>query len=151
MKKFASVAFVLLAVLSLVVSGCGSNSTEPAASSQPAAETGHTDHGEADHGEAGHAEADSGDSDHGDHAEHMEMGAGQSDMDKMKVELAKLLPEDAATAEKQHICPVSGKMLGTMGAPQKVEVNGQQVWICCPGCEGELRKNPDKYLAKLQQ
>ena len=52
---------------------------------------------------------------------------GQSDMEKMKAELAKLSPEDRKTAEKQHICPVSGEMLGAMGAPQKVEVKGQTV------------------------
>jgi YHS domain-containing protein len=72
-------------------------------------------------------------------------------MEKMKAELAKLSPEDAASAEKQHMCPVSGEMLGVMGAPKKVEVNGQQVWICCEHCEEKLLANPDEYLAKLKQ
>jgi Cu(I)/Ag(I) efflux system membrane fusion protein len=40
-------------------------------------------------------------------------------------------------------------MLGTMGPPQKVEVRGRQVWICCAGCREELLTNPEKYLAKL--
>lgn len=74
----------------------------------------------------------------------------QSDMEKMKAELAKLSPEDAASAEKQHFCPVSGEMLGVMGAPQKVDVNGQQVWICCAECKDKLLANPDEYLAKLK-
>ena len=64
-----------------------------------------------------------------------------SDMDKMRVELAKLSPADRASAEKQHVCPVTGKMLGTMGPPQKVEVNGRQVWICCTGCKDKLLKS----------
>ncbi|GIX05098.1 MAG: hypothetical protein KatS3mg114_0967 [Planctomycetaceae bacterium] len=72
-------------------------------------------------------------------------------MEKMKAELAKLSPEDAASAEKQHLCPVSGEMLGTMGAPIKVDVNGQQVWICCDGCKKALLENPDEHLAKLRQ
>ncbi len=72
-------------------------------------------------------------------------------MEKMKAELAKLSPEDAASAEKQHVCPVSGKMLGTMGAPQKIDVNGQGVWICCAGCKDQLLEKPDEYLAKLKQ
>ena len=84
------------------------------------------------------------------HADH-DHGDGSSDMDKMKAELAKMSPEDAALAEKQHICPVSGEMLGTMGAPKKVEVKGQQVWICCDGCKDALTKSPDKYLAKLKE
>ena len=74
-----------------------------------------------------------------------------SDMDIVKAELAKLPPEDAASAEAQRICPVSGEMLGTMGAPPKVDVNGQQVWICCDGCKDTLLASPDEYLAKLKK
>lgn len=72
-------------------------------------------------------------------------------MEKMKAELAKLSPEDAASAEKQHVCPVSGEMLGTMGAPQKIDVNGQMVWICCAGCKDQLLEQPGKFLAKLKK
>jgi hypothetical protein len=36
-----------------------------------------------------------------------------------------------------------------MGAPEKVDVNGQQVWICCDGCKDKLLAAPDKYLAKI--
>jgi Cu(I)/Ag(I) efflux system membrane fusion protein len=71
-------------------------------------------------------------------------------MEKMKAELAKLSPEDAASAERQHVCPVSGEMLGSMGPPLKVDVNGKTVWICCDGCRQELLANPDNYLAKLK-
>ncbi|MBL8826245.1 MAG: hypothetical protein JNM18_04615 [Planctomycetaceae bacterium] len=73
-----------------------------------------------------------------------------SDMQKMKTELAKLTSSDAASAAKQHHCPVSGKMLGTMGAPKKVDVQNRSVWICCDGCREELLTNPDKYLAELK-
>jgi YHS domain-containing protein len=72
-------------------------------------------------------------------------------MDKMKAELAKLSPEDAASAESQHFCPVSGEMLGTMGAPKKIDVDGQQVWICCDGCKDKMLGNPAEYLAKLKK
>ena len=82
-----------------------------------------------------------------DHAGHR-AESGQSDMDKMKAELAKLSPEDAAAAQQQHICPVSGEMLGTMGPPLKIDVNGQKVWICCEGCKEKLLASPDEYLAK---
>jgi len=71
-------------------------------------------------------------------------------MEKMNAELAKLSPEERASAEKQHFCPVTGKMLGTMGAPIRLDVNGQQVWICCEGCKDQLLENPAKYLAKLR-
>ena len=87
---------------------------------------------------------------HADHAEHQSHGK-QTDMEKMKAELAKLSSEDAASAEAQHACPVSGEMLGTMGAPIKVDVNGETVWICCAGCEDTVRSDPEKYLAKIKQ
>ena len=128
---------VAVVVFAAGISGCGS-SEEPApdtSSTSPPAEMGHGE--QADH---------SGHGDHGDHA-----GGDQSDMEKMKEGLAKLSDEDRAAAEKQHMCPVSNKMLGTMGAPIKVDVNGQDVWICCAGCESTLLDNPDEYLAKLKQ
>jgi Cu(I)/Ag(I) efflux system membrane fusion protein len=87
-------------------------------------------------------------SDH-DHAMHDHGGA--SEMDTMKATLAKLPESDRESAEKQHICPVSGEMLGTMGLPLKVDVEGQTVWICCKGCKQKLLDNPDKFLAKLNK
>lgn len=90
---------------------------------------------------------------HGDHAGHATTSGqeqrGPSDLDKMRSELQKLSPEDRDSVEKQRICPVTGKMLGTMGPPQKVDVRGRQVWICCPGCRDELLNNAENYLAKL--
>ncbi len=37
-----------------------------------------------------------------------------------------------------------------MGTPVKITVKGQTVFLCCPGCEATIKKNPDKYLAKLK-
>ncbi|MCA9150395.1 MAG: hypothetical protein KDA92_13885 [Planctomycetales bacterium] len=81
----------------------------------------------------------------GDHSAH------GSDMDKMHEALADFSEQDRQSALKQHICPVSGAMLGTMGVPEKVEVAGQSVWICCEGCKEKLLADPDKYLAKLSE
>ncbi|REJ65756.1 MAG: hypothetical protein DWQ31_17630 [Planctomycetota bacterium] len=145
MKRTILFGTIVLAVVSLAIYGCGSPSNNAEQTPSPPAngqgtgsENGHGDHG--DHG--GHDEH----GEHGDHSEH-----GQTDMEKMKAELAKLSPEDATSAEKQHFCPVSGEMLGTMGAPKKIDVNGQQVWICCGGCKDKLLANPDEYLAKLKK
>jgi RND family efflux transporter MFP subunit len=52
-------------------------------------------------------------------------------------------------AESQRICPVTMMALGSMGTPQKVDVNGQPVFICCEGCRASLLEEPAKYLAKL--
>ena len=122
-------AFLFFAVAAILgLSGCDSSTSieQPAGKTQAGGD-GH------DHGEDGH------------HNEH-----GDSDMEKMKAELSKMSPGDAASAEKQHFCPVSGKMLGTMGAPQKVDVSGRQVWICCEGCKDTLLADPDEFLVKLK-
>jgi hypothetical protein len=65
--------------------------------------------------------------------------------------LKKLDPEDLAAALKQKICPVSGELLGSMDKPVKVTVKGQTVFLCCSGCEEAIKKDPDKYLAKLKK
>jgi YHS domain-containing protein len=65
--------------------------------------------------------------------------------------LKDLSPEDLAAVQKQKICPVSGQALGSMGKPYKVTVKGQTVFLCCDGCEDDLKKDPDKYLAKLKK
>jgi hypothetical protein len=119
-----TVSISLLLMYLLFASGCSNKSTE-----QPPPTAGQT--------EGGH-----------DHSGHEHTAA---DMEKVKAELAKLPPEDAASAESQHICPVSGEMLGSMGAPKKVDVNGTQVWICCDGCREKLIADADTYLAKLKK
>ncbi len=124
-----------LALLALGFNGCGSDKKADDAGGDKKSDASDKDH-----------------EDHKDHADHGDHGSnGKTDMEKMKEELAKLSPADAASAEKQHICPVTGKMLGAMGPPKKMEVKGQTVWICCGGCEDSLLGDPDKYLAKLNK
>lgn len=112
-------------------SGCGSSSekTDEGEAAQTTTAAEHSDHQDAD-----------------DDGKESDMSA----MEKMKAQLAKLSAEDAASAMKQHFCPVSDEMLGVMGPPIKVEVNGQEVWICCEGCKEKLLASPEEYLAKLQ-
>lgn len=67
----------------------------------------------------------------------------------VRVAMAKLSPEDRKIAESQRMCPVADYRLGAMGVPQKVDVNGTPVFICCAGCRESLLDEPEKYLAKL--
>jgi YHS domain-containing protein len=64
--------------------------------------------------------------------------------------LVQLSEADRTAALKQDVCPVTGEKLGSMGAPPKIVVSGQEVFLCCAGCEEELRKQPEMYLAKLK-
>lgn len=75
--------------------------------------------------------------------------AEASETDEVRAALAELSPEDRQSAQRQRICPVSGELLGSMGEPVKLDVEGREVWICCAGCEGALRKDPERYLTKL--
>jgi YHS domain-containing protein len=79
--------------------------------------------------------------------------SAQSDDDEAAIaaELAKLPAKDRALAEKQKTCPVTGERLGAMGAPYKLVVKGQTVFLCCPGCKDKILKDPDKYLEKLKK
>ena len=81
---------------------------------------------------------------HDDHSDHDHGG-----MESMEKGLASLSESDRASAMEQHVCPVTGEMLGTMGAPIKVNVKDHDVWVCCNGCTDKLKSDPDNYLAKL--
>ena len=83
-------------------------------------------------------------------------GEGDSEVQAEQAEQAERSEADQAAAEKQRICPVSGGALGSMGAPVKVTVTAgdgteHEVFLCCGGCKGDIEKDPDTYLAKLEQ
>lgn len=128
----------LLLPLALGLAGCARS----APSSIPQQGVQHADH---DH--VGHEHADH---DHADHHEGSPAQQGAQDP-AVTAALAELSPADKSLAENQRICPVSGELLGSMGAPIKVEVLGQQVFICCAGCKTELLEKPEEFLAKLNK
>jgi hypothetical protein len=68
---------------------------------------------------------------------------------KVKSNLEKLSAADRSLAEQQRVCPITGSRLGSMGAPIKVMVEGQPVFLCCEGCKDEALKNPKATLAKV--
>jgi hypothetical protein len=51
---------------------------------------------------------------------------------------------DQLQSAVQGICPVSGQALGSMGAPIKVQVGEQTVFLCCKGCLGK-QINPQHW------
>ncbi len=61
------------------------------------------------------------------------------------------LPEaEQKLVKDQRICPVTKMMLGSMGAPKKIDVNGKEIYICCMGCKKRLLDDPETYLAILE-
>ena len=66
--------------------------------------------------------------------------------------MAKLSPEDRKLAESQVFCAIDqDSPLGSMGPILKVMAKGQPVFVCCRGCESEVRSNPDQALAMLEK
>ncbi len=71
---------------------------------------------------------------------------------KVKVELAKLSAEDRRLAEAQKFCPIRPKnRLGGMGAPFKVTIEGQTVFLCCESCAEPAKANPQKTLQTIDK
>ncbi len=68
------------------------------------------------------------------------------------VALAETPAAPAAPAKAPYpltTCVVSGEKLGEHGKPVIVEENGRQVEFCCKGCVKDFKKDPAKYLQKL--
>jgi len=61
--------------------------------------------------------------------------------------VAILSPEDQRAAVAQRTCPVTGDLLGSHGKPLKVQVPGGSVFVCCDGCEKDLRTAVSKHVA----
>ena len=68
---------------------------------------------------------------------------------EVAAELDGLSESDRALAMAQRTCPVTGKLLGSMGEPPKVLVEGREVFLCCAACEDRLRSDPQQYFQKL--
>lgn len=72
--------------------------------------------------------------------------------DAVTAERAKLSPQDRALVEAQEWCVISNEeRLGGMGAPIKLDIKGQAVFICCKGCKNKAEREPEKTLAKLEE
>ena len=48
------------------------------------------------------------------------------------------------------ICVVSGDKLGEMGDPFVYEYEGREIKFCCKGCLKDFKKEPAKYLKKIE-
>jgi YHS domain-containing protein len=48
----------------------------------------------------------------------------------------------------QSTCPVMG---GDIDKSLYVDYKGKRIYVCCEGCVAKLKKNPEKYLKKLEK
>ena len=74
----------------------------------------------------------------------------QTSAEEIAAERAKLSPADRALVEAQEWCVISSdERLGSMGAPIKLDVKGQPVFVCCAGCKKKALADPDATLKKV--
>jgi hypothetical protein len=133
----------MLTIAALAMAGCMGTSDSAQTKSnggKPAkaqAKTGDVhDHAAHDHGKAD-----------GKHDE-----AAHAVDDTIKAERDKLSPEDRKLVDAQEWCAVnSDERLGVMGAPVKVMIKDQPVFLCCAGCKTAALKDEDKTLAKVEE
>jgi len=62
------------------------------------------------------------------------------------VVLAQKAPAQAETPT-QKVCPVYG---GEINKDIYVDYKGKRIYFCCEGCDDEFKKNPEKYMKKLE-
>ena len=48
---------------------------------------------------------------------------------------------------KQTTCPVMG---GKINPKYYADVEGKRIYVCCPGCIGTVKNNPQKYIAEME-
>ena len=48
-------------------------------------------------------------------------------------------------------CVVSGEKLGGMGKTYAFTYEGQEVKLCCKSCLKDFKKDPSKYMKKIQE
>ena len=47
-------------------------------------------------------------------------------------------------------CPVSDEKLGEMGKPYVFVQDGREVKLCCKSCQKDFKKDPAKYMKKIE-
>lgn len=80
------------------------------------------------------------------------VGCSDGDSTPPQSEASPSVAENDTAAPPPYLldtCVVSGEKLGSMGEPIVIQLEGRTVKLCCAGCEDQLRADPAKYLAKL--
>ncbi len=57
-------------------------------------------------------------------------------------------PALAADTKPQTLCPVLG---GNIDKKAYIDYQGKRIYFCCPGCDAEFKKDPEKYMKKIQE
>ncbi len=78
-------------------------------------------------------------------------GSGVKLCAKELADIKELPQADQDAAIAQAVCPVSTHHLGSMGKPMKVTAEGRTFYICCDGCEEDVKTKGKEIVAKLDK
>jgi YHS domain-containing protein len=53
----------------------------------------------------------------------------------------------AAQGKPQTVCPVLG---GNVDKAVYLDYQGKRIYFCCKGCDAEFKKDPEKFIKKLE-
>lgn len=59
--------------------------------------------------------------------------------------------EDKDMLGADVVCPVSGDRFHVSETTPVIEYKGKKYYFCCPGCELEFKKDPEKYIELLEK
>lgn len=83
---------------------------------------------------------------------------GEEPVDEVAAAIAELPEAERSVALAQKYCPVAAMgegahdaLLGSMGKPFKVTLDGKDVYLCCSGCKETAEKDPAATLAKVEE
>jgi Cu(I)/Ag(I) efflux system membrane fusion protein len=65
--------------------------------------------------------------------------------------IEQLPQEEWQPAKVQGMCPITENALGSMGEPVKIMLRGKPVYLCCKGCIGKAKRDPDGTLKKIAE
>jgi YHS domain-containing protein len=65
----------------------------------------------------------------------------------LALSLRALAEEKKTESKAQTTCPVMG---GKINKAQYADVKGKRIYVCCPGCIGKIKADPDKYIKKME-
>lgn len=69
---------------------------------------------------------------------------------RRQISVSQATSADQVAIRAQGHCPVMNQALGGHGAPIKITIDGQPLFVCCKGCIRKVEQNPDLYLAKVK-
>jgi YHS domain-containing protein len=65
----------------------------------------------------------------------------------MALGFSAMAEEKKVGPQTQTTCPVMG---GKINKAQYADVKGKRIYVCCPGCIGKIKADPDKYIKQME-